>query len=302
MTYKLGTLPSKGANVSELADFLEVQCLLSTEKSYSITSAKSALCMADDTTIAGIDSEEDEILNDFSEALMEIEERRCRCRENYPFTAEKNVIKITKSDRIAYIYYFLLLATRERMGVKRIYSGIDGTLLFEFFCEIIIKNFFGEKAKTMIFGTSSELTFKEKIETLISALNIKGTFKEPVNSLGMQKDGKLDIVVWIPFTDKREGDFIGFGQCKTGNNWRDSVGQLNPKAFWDSYSTCSPVFTPVKIFLVAESCYESWEEITRYVDGLFFDRNRLMDFSTEMPTDLNKAIEIWVNSVIKQYN
>lgn len=40
MTYKLGTLPSKGANVSELADFLEVKCLLSTEKSYSITSAK----------------------------------------------------------------------------------------------------------------------------------------------------------------------------------------------------------------------------------------------------------------------
>lgn len=303
MAFKLGNLPNKGAKTSELADFLEVQCLLSDEKSYSITSAKSALGIAEETTIEGIDSEEDKILSAFEEALAEINSRNYRCNGLYPFKTTPNSIQIKEdvNQRVLNIYTYLLFATREDMGTNRVHDTIDGANLFESFCSYVLNSFFGENSKTMIFGTSeSTRPFKYKIDELLTFIGEGGAFKSPQGSNYMQKDGKLDVVVSIPFKDKRLGSFLAFGQCKTGTNWSSLITQLAPRAFLNSYTTFSPGFTPLRVFLITEMLLESWEEHIRFADGLFFDRSRLMTYLPQT-TELDTPIQKWTESVIKSY-
>ncbi len=305
--YKLGTPPSISGNISELADFLEAQCLFSDEGIYSLASARSTLSIeSDECNHEGIDSDDDRILRKLEDALIEIRERRNRTQNKYPFTIDHSVVKLNIDDGlIYYIYSYLLLATRSSMqGKKRYAAGIDGTLLFEELSEIVAKSYFGDNTKSLIFGTSTttETSFNEKVQTLLNSLGEGGVFKNPIGSTGRQNDGKLDIVVWKPFQDNRGGQLIGLGQCKTGTSWRNSIGQLQPSAFFGSYTTCSPYHDPVRLFFVAESCLESWEETVR-IAGILFDRCRCMRcFPEDISTDLFERIKIWVDKKIELLN
>lgn len=153
---------------------------------------------------------------------------RCDCK--YPFIAERYTIKIKPyiKEDISLIYYYLLLATRENMGIKRIHKDLDGALLFEHFCSHVIKEYFGYNAKSMVFGTGSAEFFNSKIDSLLTSLEEGGSSKVPEGS-SYAKDGKLDVIVWIPFADKRKGKLIGLGQCKTGTNWEPYITQLRSK-------------------------------------------------------------------------
>lgn len=304
--YKLGTPPSISGNISELADFIEAQCLFSDEGIYSLTSAKSALSIeSDELNHEGIDSEDDRILRKLEDVLVEIRERSVRTRNKYPFQIEHSAIKLNRENKLVYyIYSYLLLATRSSMqGNKRIAAEIDGALLFEELSEIVAKSYFGENTDSLIFGTSvvTENSFRDKIDTLLRALGEGGTFKNPVGSTGKQNDGKLDIVVWKPFRDNRGSQLIGFGQCKTGTSWRNSIGQLYPSAFLGSYTTCSTYHDPVRLFFVAESCMESWEETAR-VAGILFDRCRCMKcLPDEIPAELFDRVKKWVDvKIVKE--
>lgn len=305
--YKLGTTPlSKQPTKTELADFLEVKCLLSPENVYSINSAKSAIVMSsDEELIAGAESEEDIILIKLEEALFEIKDRKLKCGTKYPFFVEHSTVKLHhESDVIKQIYIYLLLATRANMNTERIQSDEDGTLLFEELSEIIAKKYFGENSRTLIFGTSmSEIgSFKAKIEALLEGLNESGEFRNPEGSLGKQKDGKLDIVVWKPFADKRPAKLIGFGQCKTGTSWQNTITQLQPSAFMSCYTTCNLYTDPVRLFFIADSCVEGWEECARNA-GILFDRCRLMDFlPNTVESTLFERINRWTSDIITKYS
>lgn len=119
--YKLGTPPSISGNISELADFLEAQCLFSDEGIYSLASARSTLSIeSDECNHEGIDSDDDRILRKLEDALIEIRERRNRTQNKYPFTIDHSVVKLNIDDGlIYYIYSYLLLATRSSMQGKK---------------------------------------------------------------------------------------------------------------------------------------------------------------------------------------
>lgn len=303
--YKLGSVPGISANISELADFLEIKCLFSDERLYSISSARSALSIeADEYRNEGIESEDDLILRRLEDTLQEIEERIRRSNNRYPFTTKRNQIRLNGLDSaFDYVYLYLLLATRINMGTERMVGEVDGTLLFEELSSYVAKSYFGKNSKSIVFGTSARETgtFKDKILFLLSSLNEGGGFKEPIGSTGKQNDGKLDIVVWKPFRDNRGSKLIGLGQCKTGTSWNGALGQLQPSAFFGSYTTCCPYHDPVRLFFIAESCTERWEETAR-IAGILFDRCRFMDYLPEnLPEELLTKVKTWVDSMITKY-
>lgn len=304
--YKLGTVPSVSANISELADFLEIKCLFSDEALYSINSARSALSIeSDECKNNGIESEDDSILRKLEDTLNEIENRAKRSNNKYPFTTERYRIRLKPDkDLFDFVYIYLLLATRINMGTERILNDIDGALLFEELSENVAKSYFGNNSKSIVFGTSAReaKTFKNKIQDLLRLLNEGGCFKEPEGSSGKQNDGKLDVIVWKPFIDNRGGKLIGLGQCKTGTSWRGTLGQLQPSVFFGSYTTCQPYHDPIRLFFITESCTDSWEETARTA-GILFDRCRFMDyFSGNISDSLYEKIQSWVNSAIEKYN
>ncbi len=297
-------VPGATSNISDIADFLEAKCILSEEKSYSINSARSVMSIeSDELNSDGINDDDSRLLDRLEEALSEIEQRNARCNNKYPFLVEYNKVMVKQNAvRLYYdVYVYMLFATMWNMGRKRIMGGIDGALLFEELSEKIAKSYFGANAKSLIFGTGAQErdTFRHKIESLLEALNEGGSFKEPEGSTGRQNDGKLDVVVWKPFSDNRGNKLIGMGQCKTGTSWEDMVTQLQPSAFFGSYCSMIPYVDPIRMFFVAASCREKWEELSRK-GGLFFDRCRIMDYLPDsMDESLLNRIQRWFAEIIR---
>lgn len=302
MSYQLGQIPSPHPTLSEVADFMEFQCLVDDSGSSSIVSVETAM---------GIPGDDDDDPVEDSEhydcVLSVIYNRLLFSKGHYPFEALNRTIRIkTDVDGIVRdIYIFLLLSTRENMSSGKIADGIDGTALFEKLCAEVLKNYFGENCCSFVFGTGRDKndTFENKVQAMLDLFNEgKLLYRRPDNEDNQQKDGKLDVVAFIPFVDSRKGQFIAFAQCKTGTSWRDSISQLNPYAFCELYSSPPPGFTPIAVFLVAESFEEKWERLLRNSRGLLFDRLRIMNYlpqqiNEELLTDIRK----WNNSVIKRY-
>lgn len=301
MSYKLGHLPSPRATLSENADFLEVQCLLSAEGTYSIVEAAHAMGIADDEDYDHIERE-----LPFYDVLSIIDERQKSANGNYPFLTDGYSVYLDpECPQLAKdVYVYLLLATRHNMSAKRIMNGIDGTLLFEHLCASVLKNYFGEKASCFVFGTGDEerANFEEKIKNLIVQLKEpKYSFRRPEGDTGHQKDDKVDLVAHIPFMDKRMGQFIAFAQCKTGDSWRTSIGLLDPRNFSSNYFTPILNFTPITVNMVSESFSDDWERLARNV--VFFDRCRIMRFLPEVISiNLKNKICSWSQSVIREVN
>lgn len=263
----------------KIADFLEFECIKS-GGGVSSLSYRSYLSMPDDEiSNDGIESSDDISVMKLDAAIAECSNRYLCCPNHYPFVTGASSLDL-KSDDSWYrdIYTFLLLATRMNMKDDRKQGGYDATELFEQLCAIVTKEYYGQHCKTEVFGTAVTGSFKEKMETLLRSLNIRGHFKDPEGSTGHQKDGNLDIVAWIPFSDKKDGQMIALGQCKTGTYWESMLTELDPDTFFSLYSSQQPYAKPLKMFFVAESFGKyKWGERSSS-GGVLFDRTRIMEF------------------------
>lgn len=171
-------------------------------------------------------------------------------------------------------------------------------VLSDFFHDII-KEYWGERSESFVFGASSSGGFRSKVEQLVTKLKEGNSYKDPEGTTHDEQDGKLDIVVWKSFSDTRKSKLIGFGQCKTGTEWRHEVGQLLPEQFCNTYLSENPYLMPTKIFFTTEVCIPNYEKIARSA-GLFFDRCRLMDYlPKKLPKELFKDIKSWTTQSIK---
>lgn len=306
--YKLGNIPSIKDDISEIADFIEIKCLFSEEGVFSIESAKSALSVeSDELYFEGIDDDDDRTYNRLMEVFAELKQRKKDCNDLYPFIIDNDLISFNKecNEQIKEIYKYLLFATRANMRDYRLFGeGKDATLIFEVLSQYICESYFGSQSVSMVFGTAAGMTFKDKVKELIIKLNYKSEVREPVGSNGKRKDGKLDVIVWNPFKDKRDSMLIGMAQCKTGTHWDETLTQLQPSSFFRNYMYYSPITDPVRLFFITESVAinEQWEERARNA-GILFDRQRIMSL---LPQDIDnhllKDIAEWNTYISQVYN
>ena len=305
MPYKLGSLPSEQATQAEIADYLEVQCLLSGDGFYSIVEAVEDSGLVEDED--SVDSSEVDVYNGYADALLQIDIRNQYNGDRYPFEGGKKNIALKEgvSEYYKTIYTFLLLATRWKMDADRIVGNIDGTLLFERLCKEVLLNYFGPKSKGLVFGTGSEDKggFKLKVENMLHSFSEKGYFfRSPDGDRHHQKDGKIDLVAFIPFNDSRKGHFIAFGQCKTATTWRDKLGQLNPNNFCRLYIQPPLSFIPICIYMVCEACEDEWEELSVKSSGILFDRTRIMaNLPDKMDPAIYNDIVTWVTGIKQKF-
>lgn len=278
MDYKIPNIPLPTASVPELVDYMEV-CCLKDGYAYSTTQVLS------DMGILSEPSEEYELIENegIADSMMnEVESRINHTAHHYPFEQnDSSISKPTAQSYVSSIYEFLLLVTRRSLsGSGRIVDDIDGTALFERLCALVVGNYFGNIKNAFVFGTGSleTRTFEEKMNDFLRRIQEPGhRFVSPKHALGKEKDGKVDVVVCIPFADKMEGRFIALGQCKAGTSWREQISSLSIKTFVD-YIQPPLRFTPVALFLVAESFYDNWENLQSASGGVLFDRERIMQY------------------------
>lgn len=293
--YKIPNTPTAKATSYELADYLELLCFI-TNDGVSITNAHRQINYISDEIDEEDFNEDDKLYDSLQEALKEIDRRAKVCREKYPFSTDNNSIvpntDCTETHKL--IYKYLLLATRLNMTDHKFVGEVNGTLVFEFLASLVAKEYFGNKAESIVFGTGVQGGFKDKVNDLTLKIGEGGKYKDPEDCTHDEKDGGLDIVVWKPFSDKRRGKVIGFGQCKTGTEWRNEAGRLSPHDFCSIYFDRQPYVTPVKMFFICETFKNNYETLSTKA-GVIFDRCRIMDFLPEIPEDLFNKIKTWVD-------
>lgn len=305
MGYKIqnkNTIPIGIPSKPEIVDFMEFQSVVSADKRYSLTSLLTTLGIGTDDAL-----DEDANLQQTSsmeEAFSEIDDRKKKSHNKYPFysTGSAIVLDESVSDCIRDVYVFLLLSTRVNMNQYKIQKGIDGTELFEYLCSEVLKNYFGAHSKSFVFGTGAGNDFKDKVNNMILQLDERNCkFNYPDGSFQKEKDGKVDVVAFIPFADKNEGKFIAFGQCKTGTSWRDSVVQLNPGNFLRKFTSNLFPFTPIAVFMVSESFYDNWRVMQIDSNGFLFDRSRIMEYLPDtISSELLENIRTWNKEVLSK--
>ncbi len=298
-------LPSARAQDHELADFAELLCLK--QGVVSTTALSSALGRLDENDYTnGVPEEEEHgVARVVEAAFTEIDRRREACGEGYPFeTGEQGYTlrlpnENSNTERTL-LYHYLLLSTRLNMKDNRVHDEIDGTLLFENVSAEIVKNFFGHRANSYVFGTAGgSADFQGRVDDLCNRIGEGSGFRNRDDAEPTEKDGKLDVITWKPFADGREGKLIAFGQCKTGTEWKSSLNQLHPDSFCSKWMKDQPTQVPIRIFFVTEALPRSrWRSMSCDA-GILLDRCRIIDYATGLSESTSTKMRRWVMAAAK---
>ena len=307
-------IPGLGSgSVSEIADFVELECLRKRGGPVSTTDIGRVLGR-------GSAIDDDKLRPAISDAFSDLVLRSEGLGDGglYPFRLSpgENFLKLSSMDgNKSILYQYLLFATRFNMSSNRRHADEDGTLLFEVLCSEVARNYFSSSssiAESLVFGTGryskmkrddqaiNRRGFRASVDELCIELGEGGKFyhhtkPSPITA----KDGRLDVVVWKEFGDGRANKFIGMGQCKTGSNWRGSVDSLQPESFIRKWILTCPAHLPIRMFFVAERIITEWDEVARDT-GLLFDRFRILEYADRISPELMTRIRAWVRAARRQ--
>lgn len=231
--------------------------------------------------------------------MNEIDRRESACASGYPFALNQqgtalrcSVLEPEETQSVVYLY--LLLSNRLNMKKNRTHAGIDGTKLLENLSAHALKTYLGpDKAQCLVFGTARKGSFKNKINELCDRLGEGSGFRNRDKKPVRKKDGLLDIVAWIPFADRRPGQLILFGQCKTGTTWENSTSQLQPEGFISKWMLEPFLVNPTRVFCLSEALDNSDWKNTNTDAGIVFDRCRLVENCIGLPEETLSSIRTW---------
>lgn len=297
--FKLPGIPSSRAHAHEFADYAEWICWR--DRGTSLTAILQDLGRLDENDYTDGVPIEEITPGIVGEAFIEIERRRTSCGDGYPFAPGKRGYALFSNEDSGshkhIIYKFLLLATRLDMGDNRSHAGIDGAVLFEQLAAEATRSYFGSRSESHVFGTSSQDTnFAAKVDELCLLIQEGVRYEAKDQKPSKKKDGKLDIVGWIPFSDGMPGKLIAFGQCKTGTNYNDKLTQLQPDSFCKNWLYAFPILTPLRMFFVAEALSQDhWYSIASEA-GLLFDRNRIVGCSDDISLTTLEKVKAWTSA------
>jgi hypothetical protein len=296
--------------IVEHADWVEAATLFRADTNASQEDLARAINVA-----RGVDQEKARELA--QDAFDELADRHYACGANdypeissYPFDLfDGNTILQRKPDAVGspdagLLYLFLLVLTRSDMSSRaRTQAGIDPTKVFERLCADVLKEFWGgdsEHCNCLVFGTAQraeQAGFQRNVTQLCTHLQEGVGWKANARTRGAG-DGKLDVVVYRRFRDKRSGGLIGFAQCKTGIHWRQHLTTLQPRAFCQNYMVSPPLLDPMRIYMVPHRIAASrWDEDTT-LGGLLFDRCRIVHYGNSISADTLNDCRKWLQAVL----
>ena len=308
--FKIPTVLPSGGHMGELADWAEAECLRS--GSMSVTELSRTLLREHEPDHSDGVEEENPFENDLAEGLHEIADRGTRSGSGHPFSIDASgyVLRYDGSEALAHknlAYCFMLFATRLNMQSDRTHADEDGTALLEHLSSVVARDYWGSRAESYVFGTAAGSGgFAARIDDLCEKTGEGGGFRNVGGGQITSQDGKLDVVVWKPFSDRRRGQAMGFGQCKSGTLWEDNLLDLWPDKFYDRWIDMPhPPFDPTRLFFVAESIDRSRWYPNVLDGGLVFDRCRMVDYLPS-PTDGHLAgliprILSWTSAVAEKH-
>ncbi len=290
-------LPESPTASLPLADWLELQALLSPDGNSSRGDLESAL-----RPLSAFDGVQDEeIERKILDVFDEIESRSTAAGAAYPYNLDygrSGVIELKSEWRNYPVYMFCLCLSYFGWDTRCARSINPPKLFEEISCLAARQYLQGEAVGFGAPRTQLPPGFAMAIDKLCQCIGEgEGYIQSPTLN---RQDDRLDVVAWKDFPDRLPSKLIMFGQCATGENWQDKLSELQPGNFWGLWmrrSTASPL---IRSFFVPHRVERgSWRYVTQY-GGLFFDRCRVALWAHNADANLSQQTA-WVTSLLSQY-
>jgi len=213
-----------------------------------------------------------------SEIFDVIQYRKKLFTDDYPFSFEKDVLKLKeKTSEKNQLYLSLLISSS-----LNYFHELQPELTSEF--EVIsyncLKNYMPENAIVKSTGENSDYkgTAIEKIRMLANEINITINESELSNiSKKNVKEKGLDLIAWIPFEDKIPNLITVLAQCACGKEWEKKQYETERYENYLRFFHKKPlhsIYIPYSIS--KEKSFFQSDDITG--DRIIFDRKRILEF------------------------
>lgn len=283
---QLGTAPSRHL-IYLYADYVELVSLFSNQNYVSASDILDRL--KDEGIIKQKKSDRDQSeANDQDERLVDsifrlLNERALLFQDDYPFLmrgTEHIILKketaITDRNKI---YIYLLLSSS--LDIFQDFQS-ELTTEFEALCTEVLRNFLPDHAIVKSFGKNSAYTGTavQKISALASDMKVE--INSPaflqISTRGTQEKG-LDIVGWIPFSDKVANFLSIFVQCACGKDWHGKLGETGRYNRYFNFHVLNPthaMFLPYNLVSFNKNDFYRNDEFG--TDKLVFERKRILNY------------------------
>ena len=281
-------LPSASENTQELADWLELNALVSRAGQVSLDDMRNALKVGALGYGSGaLPFEKSGRLEELAaEVWTEIEKRYRRSRRAYPFRLQGSSLERTiRSDRrLSSTYAFCLMLSFLPWEDKRLPGYFPDRMFEEVSCLVAQRYVCGIAVRFGWPRVRSVLPsrFSEAVAKVCVRIG-EGVGYRTTNATGGERDAGLDVVAWRPI-DERSGKLLLFGACATGRNWEDKLNELQPKNFCDKYLQSSFIQEPAKAFFTPRVVSDERWQTCSISAGMLFDRCRVSKIVPQLPS------------------
>jgi hypothetical protein len=291
----------------EHADWVELQCLIKADGSISREDLARAIKRPGFSSEAGARELADQTFQELKDRVDTLGD----LPGIYPYKLDSRIDVLsylpansrTIQPRLPYL--FLMTATRHTMAsTRRRRAGIDPTQIFERICAQVLRYCWGGDDRCSVFhvGTAcpgGRSNFPATVRALCLKMGEGGSWKKGARSPGAG-DGGVDVVVWRAFRDRRQGNLVGFAQCKTGVNWREHIGKLRPVGFCGKFMAEPLIIEPRAFFMVPHRVLHStWQDRMREGGVILFDRCRIAEYARSLDPVLLADAEAWTRAALK---
>lgn len=157
-------------------------------------------------------------------------------------------------------------------------------------------NFSGWIVKKVGWSPTNKAKLKTTVRSLIADLNEREGADLDLHVTQSANELGLDLLVYQSFGDTRSSFPVILIQCASGKNWVEKrhTPDIN---LWKSIVAfnSNPIRGMAMPFAFAEE--NEFRRMTKSVDGIFVDRNRLLGAfprkSSSVPPDLNRKLVVW---------
>ena len=308
-------VPTASSDPIEHADWLEFSALSDSSGDASAQDLVTALRRSGSSDAIHDENEEDPSLDEAVEseheklerigdaAFQELERREHYLGQQYPFTL--NGALKANPDATETIYAFLTAITSVSWADTQAPS--NAAALFERLSATALVNYLGgrDSARSYDFGfprRKNPSAFKDAVDDLCQLMGEGAGHRADQLNLSVTKDAKLDLVVWVPFSDGRPNQLSVFGQCATGRNWQSKINELQPIAFCKQWFREQPTMNPVLAFFVPRQIKErDWPTAANDDRRLLFDRLRIAHLLPKVDQELADHCAKWTELALSQH-
>jgi len=230
-----------------------------------------------------------------------LEERVEIFKEDYPFDFKESDLLTLNPDLTWKNKMYLGLLISSKLNIFKGFKP-DLTTEFETISYYVFKNFLPKNSIVKEFGNNSNYTgnAKKRIKDLASDIGLK-IEKYELDGISERnnKERGLDIVGWVPFTDKGMNQLIYLAQCACGKDTESKYHDTRRFENYLSFYKAKPqhiMFIPYSLINPRERKFYHSDLIEN--DFLIFERKRILDIfnqeevfqKTEMIKIVNKCI------------